>query len=159
MQQEVTLSKKSCSKYGVLSMIGWNVLIISLLLATQKPLEALLTSDGLRLSGMGFLFFLWSGIWFFIGYQYRKKYLRQKEDYKEEYSEEEQKDFDKAYFQYCLSKNTKAISTVLFITIPWYFIGYVQGDTMHMRDYIVMGILLLISATLYGIHKRYRNTL
>ena len=159
MQQEVTLSKKSCSTFGILSVVAWNVFLGILVWAARVPLENVLANDRLKLIGVGALLIIWSVVWYFIGYQYRKKYMTKREYYRAELPKKDRKNFNEVFFKYHLSKNTKAISTVLFITIPWYIIGQVQGNTLKGNDYMVVGVLLLISAVLYGVHKKYRDTL
>lgn len=159
MKRTEILSQKNCSKYGVLSMLLWNALLCMLILASKESVKEMLTGSNFKLIGSMLLIIIWSVIWYFIGYQHRKKYLIQKESFKADLPIADQDHFDSAYFKYHLSKNTKAISIVLFIAIPWYFIGYVQGNTMHMRDYLVVGILLFVASCLYTIHKKYRDTL
>ena len=66
------------NKYGLITMIGWNILLIVLILivSTIKGFPfTYIFDDGTGGIGMTIFLLLWSLIWYGIGYKSRKDYV------------------------------------------------------------------------------------
>lgn len=159
MQQQDTIMRKTCTTYGLLTAVAWNVALAALAWVSEVPLKQLLTAHLFVQLGFTALLIIWSVLWYFMGYQFRKKYLRKRETYRAALPKADRKNFNQVYFKYHLAKNSRAVSIVLFTAIPWYFVLQAINRNMHSRDYWIVGSLFVVSSLLYGLHKRYRNVL
>ena len=144
------------NKYGLTTMIGWNILLIVLILivSTIKGFPfTYIFDDGTGGIGMSIFLLIWSIIWYGIGYKSRKDFVITKNMYREHVPLLEYEQFDKAYRDYYIGKQTRLLFIVFATAIPWYVIGYVSLPISH-TDIIIMAILAIISISCFCISKK-----
>ena len=93
-------TRNDFNKYGLITMIGWNILLIVLILIVSTikgfPFNYIL-DDGTGGIGMTIFLLLWSLIWYGIGYKSRKDYVIARNMYREQVPLLEYEQFNKAY--------------------------------------------------------------
>ena len=71
-------TKNDFNKYGLITMIGWNILLIVLILIVSTikgfPFTYIFDDDTGGI-GMSIFLLIWSFIWYGIGYKSRKDYV------------------------------------------------------------------------------------
>ena len=73
--------------------------------------------------------------------------------YREQVPLLEHEQFNKAYRDHYIGKQTKLLSIVFATAIPWYVIGYVRLPISH-TNIIIMAILAIISVSCFCISKK-----
>ena len=152
-------TRNDFNKYGLITMIGWNILLIVLILIVSTikgfPFNYIL-DDGTGGIGMTIFLLLWSLIWYGIGYKSRKDYVIARNMYREQVPLLEYEQFNKAYRDYYIGKQAKLLSIVFATAIPWYMIGYVDFP-MTTKDVIIVAILAVISASCFYLSRKALN--
>ena len=136
-------------------MIGWNILLIVLILivSTIKGFPfTYIFDDGTGGIGMTIFLLLWSLIWYGIGYKSRKDYVIARNMYREQVPLLEYEQFNKAYRDYYIGKQARLLSIIFATAIPWYVIGYVSLPITY-KDIIVIAIMAVISVLCFCISK------
>ena len=144
------------NKYGMVTMIGWNILLVILILivSTVKSVSfSYFFDDGTGGVGMSIFLLIWSLIWYGIGYKSRKDFVTTRDMYREQVPLLEHEQFNKAYRDHYIGKQAKLLSIVFATAIPWYMIGYVRLPISH-NDIIIMAILAIISVSCFYISKK-----
>ena len=144
------------NKYGMVTMIGWNILLVILILivSTVKSVSiSYIFDDGTGGVGMSIFLLIWSLIWYGIGYKSRKDFVTTRNMYKEQVPLLEHEQFNKAYRDHYIGKQAKLLSIVFATAIPWYVIGYVKFPINH-TDIVIMAILVIISVSCFCISKK-----
>ena len=144
------------NRYGLATMIGWNILLVVLILivSTVKGVSMFyIFNDGTGGVGMSIFLLIWSLIWYGIGYKSRKDFITTRSMYREQVPLLELKQFNKAYRNYYIGKQTKLLSIVFATAIPWYVIGYIRLPISH-TNIIILAILAIISVSCFCISKK-----
>lgn len=148
-------TRNDFNKYGLTTMIGWNILLIVLLLIVSTikgfPFNYIF-DDGTGGIGMTIFLLLWSLIWYGIGYKSRKDYVIARNMYREQVPLLEYEQFNKAYRDYYIGKQARLLSIVFVTAIPWYVIGCVSLSITY-KDIIVIAIMAVISVLCFCISK------
>ena len=147
------------NKYGLVTMIGWNILLVVLILivSTIKGVSMFyIFDDGTGGVGMSIFLLIWSLIWYGIGYKLRKDFITTRSMYREQVPLLELKQFNKAYRSYYIGKQAKLLSIVFVTAIPWYIIGHVDFP-MTTKDIIIVAILAVISASCFCLSRKALN--
>ena len=140
-------------------MIGWNVLLVVLILivSTVKGVSMFyIFNDGTGGVGMSIFLLIWSLIWYGIGYKSRKDFITTRSMYREQVPLLELKQFNKAYRNYYIGKQAKLLSIVFATAIPWYIIGHVDFP-MTTKDVIIVAILAVISVSCFCFSRKALN--
>ena len=148
-------TRNDFNKYGLTTMIGWNILLIVLILivSTIKGFPfTYIFDDGTGGIGMTIFLLLWSLIWYGIGYKSRKDYVIARNMYREQVPLLEYEQFNKAYRDYYIGKQARLLSIVFVTAIPWYVIGCVSLSITY-KDIIVIAIMAVISVLCFCISK------
>ena len=149
-------TRNDFNKYGLTTMIGWNILLIGLILIVSIikgfPFTYIF-DDGTGGIGMSIFLLIWSLIWYGIGYKSRKDFVTTKNMYREQVPLLEHEQFNKAYRDHYIGKQAKLLSIVFATAIPWYVIGYVRLPINH-SDIVIMAILAIISDSCFCISKK-----
>ena len=152
-------TRNDFNKYGLITMIGWNILLIVLILIVSTikgfPFNYIL-DDGTGGIGMTIFLLLWSLIWYGIGYKSRKDYVLTRNMYREQVPSLEQNQFDNAFRSYYIAKQAKLLSIVFATAIPWYMIGYVDFP-MTTKDILIVTILVVVSVSCFCVSKKALN--
>jgi hypothetical protein len=85
-------------KYGWITMIAWNLLLVILMLTVSTIRKVPFTyifDDGMGGVGISLFLLLWSLIWYGIGYKSRKDFVLTRNMYKEQVPLLEQTQFNK----------------------------------------------------------------
>ena len=146
-------------KYGWITMIVWNLLLVILILIVSTIRKVPFTyifDDGMGGVGISVFLLLWSLIWYGIGYKSRKDFVLMRNMYREHVPLLEQAQFDKAYRNYYIAKQAKLLSIVFATAIPWYIIGYVDFP-MATKDIIIVAILAGISVSCFCLSRKTLN--
>ena len=144
------------NKYGMVTMIGWNILLVILILivSTVKSVSfSYFFDDGTGGAGMSIFLLIWSLIWYGIGYKSRKDFVTTRDMYREQVPLLEHEQFNKAYRDHYIGKQAKLLSIVFATAIPWYVIGYVRLPINH-SNIVIMAILAIISVSCFCISKK-----
>ena len=144
------------NRYGLATMIGWNILlgVLVLIVSSVKGISvSYIFDDGTGGAGMSIFLLIWSLIWYGIGYKSRKDFVTTRNMYREQVPLLEHEQFNKAYRDHYIGKQTKLLSIVFATAIPWYMIGYVRLPISH-NDIIIMAILAIISISCFCISKK-----
>ena len=147
------------NRYGLATMIGWNILLVVLILivSTVKGVSMFyIFNDGTGGVGMSIFLLIWSLIWYGIGYKSRKDFITTRSMYREQVPLLELKQFNKAYRSYYIGKQAKLLSVVFTTAIPWYIIGHVDFP-MTTKDIIIVAILAFISASCFCFSREALN--
>ena len=147
--------RKEFHKYGFMTMIGWNILLVILVFigSVSKHISPnYIFDDGTGGIGMTIFLLLWSLIWYGIGYKSRKDYVIARNMYREQVPLLEYEQFNKAYCDYYIGKQARLLSIVFATAIPWYVIGYVSLPITY-KDIIVIAIMAVISVLCFCISK------
>ena len=89
-----------CNRYGLATMIGWNILLVILVMmvSTVKGISlSYIFDDGTGGVGMSIFLLIWSLIWYGIGYKSRKDFVTTRNVYREQVPLLEHEQFNKAY--------------------------------------------------------------
>ena len=151
--------KKEFHKYGFITMIGWNILLVILVFISSMSKHVspnYIFDDGTGGIGMTVFLLLWSLIWYGIGYKSRKDYVIARNMYREQVPLLEYEQFNKAYRDYYIGKQAKLLSIVFATAVPWYMIGYVDFP-MTTKDVIIVAILAVISASCFYLSRKALN--
>ena len=151
--------KKEFHKYGFMTMIGWNILLVIFVFIGSMSKHVSPNSifvDGTGGIGMTIFLLLWSLIWYGIGYKSRKDYVLTRNMYREQVPSLEQNLFDNAFRFYYIAKQAKLLSIVFATAIPWYMIGYVDFP-MTTKDILIVTILVVISVSCFCVSKKALN--
>lgn len=146
-------------KYGWITMIAWNLLLVILMLIVSTIRKVPFTyifDDGMSGVGISLFLLLWSIIWYGIGYKSRKDFVLTRNIYREQVPLLEQAQFDKAYRNYYIAKQAKLLTIVFATAIPWYIIGYVDFP-MTTKDIVIVAVLAVISASCFFISRKVSN--
>lgn len=146
-------------KYGWITMIAWNLLLVILMLIVSTIRKVPFTyifDDGMSGVGISLFLLLWSIIWYGIGYKSRKDFVLIRNIYREQVPLLEQAQFDKVYRNYYIAKQAKLLSIVFATAIPWYIIGYVDFP-MTTKDIVIVAVLAVISASCFFISRKVSN--
>lgn len=141
-------------KYGVITSVVWNVLLVlmAMLAASIRDVEySYFFDDGTGGFGISVLIVIWSLIWFGIGYHSRKKYVEERTFYMKATSLDKAQ-FNKEFISYYVSKHAKMLAIVFITAVPWYVLGYVNGS-FSMRDFIIIGVLIILAVASFGTYK------
>ena len=144
------------NKYGMVTMIGWNILlgVLVLIVSSVKGISvSYIFDDGTGGAGMSIFLLIWSLIWYGIGYKSRKDFVTTRDMYREQVPLLEHEQFNKAYRDHYIGKQARLLSIVFATAIPWYMIGYVRLPVSH-TDIIIMAILAIISVSCFYISKK-----
>ena len=147
------------NRYGLATMIGWNILLVVLILivSTVKGVSMFyIFNDGTGGVGMSIFLLIWSLIWYGIGYKSRKDFITTRSMYREQVPLLELKQFNKAYRNYYIGKQAKLLSIVFATAIPWYIIGHVDFP-MTTKDIIIVAILAVISTSCFCFSRKALN--
>ena len=153
-------TRNDFNKYGLTTMIGWNILLIVLILivSTIKGFPfTYIFDDGTGGIGMTIFLLLWSLIWYGIGYKSRKDYVLTRNMYREQVPSLEQNQFDNAFRSCYIAKQAKLLSLVFATAIPWYMIGYVDFP-MTTKDILIITILAIVSVSCFCVSKKALNS-
>ena len=149
-------TRNDFNKYGLTTMIGWNILLIGLILIVSIikgfPFTYIF-DDGTGGIGMSIFLLIWSLIWYGIGYKSRKDFVITRNMYREQVPLLEHEQFNKAYRDHYIGKQTKLLSIVFVTAIPWYAITYVRLPFSH-NDIVIIAILVTISVSCFYISKK-----
>ena len=144
------------NRYGLATMIGWNILLVVLVLIVSIikgfPFTYIF-DDGTGGIGMSIFLLIWSLIWYGIGYKSRKDFVITRNMYREQVPLLEHEQFNKAYRDHYIGKQTKLLSIVFVTAIPWYAITYVRLPFSH-NDIVIIAILVTISVSCFYISKK-----
>ena len=131
-------TRNDFNKCGLTTMIGWNILLIVLILIVSTikgfPFTYIFDDDT---GGIGMSIFLLNM-------------------YREQVPSLEQNQFDNAFRSYYIAKQTKLLSIVFATAVPWYIIGYVNFP-MTTKDVIIVAILAFISASCFYLSRKALN--
>ena len=147
------------NKYGLVTMIGWNILLVVLILivSTIKGVSMFyIFDDGTGGVGMSIFLLIWSLIWYGIGYKLRKDFITTRSMYREQVPLLEYEQFNKAYRDYYIGKQAKLLSIVFATAVPWYMIGYVDFP-MTTKDIIIVAILAVIAVSCFCFSRKALN--
>ena len=147
------------NRYGLATMIGWNILLVVLILIVSivKGVSMFyIFNDGTGGVGMSIFLLIWSLIWYGIGYKSRKDFITTRSMYREQVPLLELKQFNKAYRSYYIGKQAKLLSIVFVTAIPWYIIGHVDFP-MTTKDIIIVAILAVISVSCFCFSRKALN--
>ncbi|MBQ8441759.1 MAG: hypothetical protein IJX29_00195 [Bacteroides sp.] len=153
-------TRNDFNKYGLTTMIGWNMLLIVLILivSTIKGFPfTYIFDDGTGGIGMSIFLLIWSLIWYGIGYKSRKDFVIARNMYREQVPLLEYERFNKAYRDYYIGKQARLLSIVFATAIPWYVIGYVSLPITN-KDIIIIAIMAVISILCFCISKNKNRT-
>ena len=154
-KSKVMKTRNDFNKYGLITMIGWNILLIVLILIVSTikgfPFTYIIDDDTGGI-GMTVFLLLWSLIWYGIGYKSRKDYVIARNMYREQVPLLEYERFNKAYRDYYIGKQARLLSIVFATAIPWYVIGYVSFPITN-KDIIIIAIMVVISVLCFCISK------
>ncbi|MEG1332947.1 MAG: hypothetical protein RSD11_04760 [Bacteroides sp.] len=142
-------------KYGFAALIGWNILIVlmAILAVHVRGIEySAFFDDGIGGIGMCLFLLLWSLIWFYIGYDSRRKFVSEKQFYKEYAPLLDKKEFDKLFISHYVSRVSRVLAILSITAIPWYIIGYVRG-AFETKDWAILAVLALLSVVFFGVYK------
>lgn len=145
--------RKEFHKYGFMTMIGWNILLVILVFigSVSKHISPnYIFDDGTGGIGMTIFLLLWSLIWYGIGYKSRKDYVLTRNMYRE------QNQFDNAFRSNYITKQAKLLSIVFATAIPWYMIGYVDFP-MTTKDIFIITILAIVSVFSFLVSRKSLN--
>ena len=136
-------------KFGLVTMVGWNVMLIVLIQINSAIKQLPLTyifNDGTGGIGISIFFLIWSIIWYGIGYKSRKDYVLRRKMFKENFSLLDDEKFNKAFHLHYVSEQAKIFSIVFLTAIPWYILGYTNESISKENIIIIMsmGTLSLI---------------
>ena len=149
-------TRNDFNKYGLTTMIGWNILLIGLILIVSIikgfPFTYIF-DDGTGGIGMSIFLLIWSLSWYGIGYKSRKDFVTTRNMYREQVPLLEHEQFNKAYRDHYIGKQAKLLSIVFATAIPWYMIGYVRLPISH-TDIAIIAILAIISVSCFFISKK-----
>ena len=151
--------KKEFHKYGFMTMIGWNILLVILVFIgsmSKNVSPNYIFDDGTGGIGMTIFLLLWSLIWYGIGYKSRKDYVLTRNMYREQVPSLEQNLFDNAFRSYYIAKQAKLLSIVFATAIPWYMIGYVDFP-MTTKDILIVTLLVVVSVSCFCVSKKALN--
>ena len=151
--------KKEFHKYGFMTMIGWNILLVIFVFIGSMSKHVspnYIFDDGTGGIGMTIFLLLWSLIWYGIGYKSRKDYVIARNMYREQVPLLEYEQFNKAYCDYYIGKQARLLSIVFATAVPWYIIGYVDFP-MTTKDVIIVAILAVISASCFYLSRKALN--
>lgn len=151
--------KKEFHKYGFMTMIGWNILLVIFVFIGSMSKHVspnYIFDDGTGGIGMTIFLLLWSLIWYGIGYKSRKDYVLTRNMYREQVPSLEQNLFDNAFRFYYIAKQAKLLSIVFATAIPWYMIEYVDFP-MTTKDILIVTILVVISVSCFCVSKKALN--
>ena len=151
--------KKEFHKYGFMTMIGWNILLVIFVFIGSMSKHVspnYIFDDGTGGIGMTIFLLLCSLIWYGIGYKSRKDYVLTRNMYREQVPSLEQNLFDNAFRSYYIAKQAKLLSIVFATAIPWYMIGYVDFP-MTTKDILIVTILVVISVSCFCVSKKALN--
>ena len=146
------------SKYGLVTMIGWNILLIVMILIVSTAKEIPFTyifDDGTGGIGISIFLFIWSLIWYGIGYKSRKDFVIARNMYREQVPLLEWEQFNKTFRDYYIGKQAKMLYLVFGIAIPCYFITYTSSSISH-KDMAVIAILSVACISCLYISKRMK---
>lgn len=148
-------TRNDFNKYGLTTMIGWNMLLIILILivSTIKGFPfTYIFDDGTGGIGMSIFLLVWSLIWYGIGYKSRKDFVIARNMYREQVPLLEYEQFNKAYRDYYIGKQTRLLSILFATAIPWYVIGYVSLPITN-KDIIIIALMAVISVLCFCISR------
>lgn len=136
-------------KFGLVTMVGWNVMLIVLIQINSAIKQLPITyifNDGTGGIGISIFFFIWSIIWYGIGYKSRKDYVLRRKMFKDNFSLLDDEKFNKVFRLHYVSEQAKIFSIVFLTAIPWYILGYTNESISKENIIIVisMGTLSLI---------------
>lgn len=149
---------KTHVKCGLLTALGWNVLLLIAFLIRARLKEVSVSyffDDGTGGWGITALLIVWSLIWYTIGAHIRKEFLSQKEQYRTLFPLLEKETFNLAFKRYYFSRYAKTLGIVFTTAIPWYVIGYVR-EPLSCTDFTVIGPLMVLSVLCFWYYKKYR---
>lgn len=145
-------------KNGIISMSIWILFIIilfgSYLYITEKNFSYFLDEETGGFISVAF-FIGWALIWFAIGRHYSREYEIKKQFFIKEHQgikiEQLEKIFKKIYF----SDIARMLSIVFFVFVPFYVAANIK-DTPRIKDYIFIGVFMVISIFSYTYYKKNR---
>lgn len=154
MESKPTASKKEYIKYGLLSLVIWLLLFVFMgaivTFVEKESCITLLFQDAMVGASICVFIAIWAVIWFFLGYDTRKEFLKAYE--KQLIADSQFKQGFKAMY---LSTHFKVLGLILALLFFWLCVTILfTSSTSH--DYYIYLILLggssLVSFVLY---KRY----
>ena len=150
-------NQKDYSKYGILFTVGWNIVLLALLVITNLVEgNELFYYESVHWYDMPIIVTIWSLVWYWIGYSLRKEFLLQREYYQQKFQMLDQQKIKDVFKIRYLSRYAKILTVVSITAVPWYIIGYVR-DKMETENYVVIGVLLMVSLMLFIVYRHLKN--
>lgn len=141
--------KKEYCKYGILFTVGWNIVLLALLIITNLVEgNELFYYKSVHWYDMPIIIMIWSLVWYWIGYSLRKEFLLQREYYQQKFQMLDQQKLKDLFKIRYLLRYAKILAVVTITAIPWYIIGCVRAY-FNLRDIIVISILFICSLLLF----------
>lgn len=154
MNNRRTARKKDHICYGLITMLIWNILVITAYLIVsnikQRSIAAELNENGYML----LLFPIsWSIMWYFVGYQMRKEYVAEKTYFRKFALDMPNRVYQKAFNQYYSAKYCKMLGIVSLIGIPLYLLYPLREG---INDYVIAACVAC-TALFYGLYFKNRH--
>lgn len=146
-------------KYGFITMIGWNIMliIITLIHSIIKEVSPIyIFNDGVGGIGISIFILIWSLIWYGIGYNTRKDYIFRKNIYREIHSKLDSETFNHIFRLHYINEQAKILSFIILLAIPWYLLGHVKGS-INKDNFIIVTLIGLLSLTFFFIYKKTKE--
>lgn len=146
-------------KCGFITMVGWNIILIAstLIRSVIKGVSPIyLFNDGVGGIGISIFLLIWSIIWYGIGYNSRKDYIFMKNKYREQYSKLDEQKFNHAFRIHYINEQTKILSLILLLAIPWYLLGHVKGS-INKENLLIVTSIGVLSLTCFFIYKKTKQ--
>ena len=141
---------------GIISMSIWIIFLIilfgSYLYLTDNPFSIFIDKETGGFISASF-FLAWALIWFAIGRHYSIDYELKKQVFLQKYQEIDPKFVCKAFKKAYFSNIARMLSTVFFVSVPFYVAANVRGS-VTLKNCIFIGILMVLSIILYLYYKK-----
>ena len=134
----------------------WIIILVilfgSYLYLTDTPFTYFLDKEtGGFISGSFFL--VWALIWFAIGRHYSIDYELKKQVFLQKYQGVDIKFVCKAFKKAYFSNIARMLSTVFFVSVPFYVAANVKGE-VTLKNCIFIGALMILSIVFYRYYKK-----
>lgn len=146
-------------KYGFIIMIGWNIMliIITLIHSIIKEISPIyIFNDGVGGIGISTFLLIWSMIWYRIGYNSRKDYIYRKNMYRERNSKLDNEKLNHSFRLHYINEQTKILSFIILLAIPWYLLGHVKGS-INKENLLIVTLFGILSLTCFYIYKKTKE--
>lgn len=127
-------------KYGLTAMVIWLIFSTSIILGYAEYHNMSFFEYFLDEETGGFIsvtmFAAWAAIWYALGFNARKKYVKSINAYIKEYPSIEEETLRKMFKHEYLAKNSKILSRIFVTAIPIWLLLNIY--TLSTHDYVIM---------------------